>query len=200
MTVNQQHLSKVIMPVLRRVMPNVIANSIIGVQPMTGPTATIFAMSGRYSDLIKTIIYYDNHEYIFIKNEEYDTNGMITKNELHNITLHSTERPCRIEYLLGREYQVWYYNGKIFRQNGLPSRERYIIENNKRILDHANWTNEKGQDHRIDGPAMIRYSHHDYDPKYHWCLDGMSYIFNDWIKLNSYINDEEKVALILQYS
>ena len=30
-------LNKVILPVIRRVMPTVIANEIIGVQPMTGP-------------------------------------------------------------------------------------------------------------------------------------------------------------------
>ena len=30
-------LNKVILPVIRRVMPTVIANEIVGVQPMTGP-------------------------------------------------------------------------------------------------------------------------------------------------------------------
>lgn len=34
-------LNKVILPIIRRVMPNVIANELIGVQPMPGPTAQI---------------------------------------------------------------------------------------------------------------------------------------------------------------
>ena len=34
---NVATLNKVILPVIRRVMPTVIANEIIGVQPMTGP-------------------------------------------------------------------------------------------------------------------------------------------------------------------
>jgi len=43
-------LNKVILPVLRRVMPTVIANEIIGVQPMTGPVAQIHTLRVRYSD------------------------------------------------------------------------------------------------------------------------------------------------------
>lgn len=37
-------LNKVILPVIRRVMPTVIANEIVGVQPMTGPYAQIHTM------------------------------------------------------------------------------------------------------------------------------------------------------------
>ena len=43
---NIASLNKVILPILRRVLPNVIANEIVGVQPMQGPTAQI--MSLRY--------------------------------------------------------------------------------------------------------------------------------------------------------
>lgn len=35
---NIASLNKVILPVIRRVMPTVIANELVGVQPMTGPT------------------------------------------------------------------------------------------------------------------------------------------------------------------
>ena len=41
-------LNRVILPVIRRVMPTVIANEIVGVQPMTGPTGLIFAMKSRF--------------------------------------------------------------------------------------------------------------------------------------------------------
>lgn len=47
---NVATLNKVIMPVIRRVMPTVIANEIIGVQPMTGPVAQIHTLRLRYSD------------------------------------------------------------------------------------------------------------------------------------------------------
>jgi len=43
-------LNRVILPVIRRVMPTVIANEIIGVQPMTGPVAQIHTLRVRYSD------------------------------------------------------------------------------------------------------------------------------------------------------
>lgn len=45
-------LNKVIMPVIRRVMPTVIANEIIGVQPMTGPVAQIHTLRVRYADTV----------------------------------------------------------------------------------------------------------------------------------------------------
>lgn len=41
-------LGKVIMPILRRVMPSVIANDLVGVQPMSGPSAQIFTLKHRY--------------------------------------------------------------------------------------------------------------------------------------------------------
>jgi hypothetical protein len=37
-----------ILNLIRRVMPSVIANDIIGVQPMTGPVGQLFAMRARY--------------------------------------------------------------------------------------------------------------------------------------------------------
>lgn len=42
-------LNKVILPVIRRVMPTVIANEIIGVQPMTGPVGQISTLRVRYA-------------------------------------------------------------------------------------------------------------------------------------------------------
>lgn len=43
-------LNKVILPVIRRVMPTVIANEIVGVQPMTGPVGQIHTLRVRYAD------------------------------------------------------------------------------------------------------------------------------------------------------
>lgn len=43
-----QGLNKVILPILRRVMPQMVAQQIIGAQPMTGPSSSIFALRARY--------------------------------------------------------------------------------------------------------------------------------------------------------
>ncbi len=43
-------LNKVMLPLIRRVMPSVIANEIIGVQPMTGPVGQIHTLRVRYAD------------------------------------------------------------------------------------------------------------------------------------------------------
>jgi len=47
---NMATLNKVILPIIRRVMPTVIANEIIGVQPMTGPVGQIHTLRVRYAD------------------------------------------------------------------------------------------------------------------------------------------------------
>ena len=47
---NVATLNKVILPVIRRVMPTVIANEIVGVQPMTGPVGQIHTLRVRYAD------------------------------------------------------------------------------------------------------------------------------------------------------
>jgi hypothetical protein len=51
---NVATLNKVILPVIRRVMPTVIANEIIGVQPMTGPVGQIHTLRVRYADTYGT--------------------------------------------------------------------------------------------------------------------------------------------------
>jgi len=47
---NVATLNRVILPVIRRVMPTTIANEIVGVQPMTGPVAQIHTLRVRYAD------------------------------------------------------------------------------------------------------------------------------------------------------
>ena len=49
---NVATLNRVILPVIRRVMPTVIANEIVGVQPMTGPVAQIHTLRVRYADTV----------------------------------------------------------------------------------------------------------------------------------------------------
>ena len=47
---NVATLNRVILPVIRRVMPTVIANEIVGVQPMQGPVGQIHTLRVRYAD------------------------------------------------------------------------------------------------------------------------------------------------------
>ena len=51
---NVATLNRVILPVIRRVMPTVIANELVGVQPMTGPVGQIHTLRVRYSDTFDT--------------------------------------------------------------------------------------------------------------------------------------------------
>ena len=45
-------LNRVILPVIRRVMPTVIANELVGVQPMTGPVGQIHTLRVRYAETL----------------------------------------------------------------------------------------------------------------------------------------------------
>ncbi len=49
-------LNRVILPVIRRVMPTVIANELVGVQPMTGPVGQIHTLRVRYSDSYDNVV------------------------------------------------------------------------------------------------------------------------------------------------
>jgi len=48
-------LNRVILPVIRRVMPTVIANEIVGVQPMTGPVGQIHTLRVRYAETFDNV-------------------------------------------------------------------------------------------------------------------------------------------------
>ena len=47
---NVATLNKVILPVIRRVMPTVIANELVGVQPLSGPVGQIHTLRVRYAE------------------------------------------------------------------------------------------------------------------------------------------------------
>jgi len=48
-------LNRVILPVIRRVMPTVIANEIVGVQPLTGPVGQIHTLRVRYAEAFDNV-------------------------------------------------------------------------------------------------------------------------------------------------
>ena len=53
---NVATLNRVILPVIRRVMPTVIANELVGVQPMTGPVGQIHTLRVRYADSSNEVV------------------------------------------------------------------------------------------------------------------------------------------------
>jgi hypothetical protein len=53
---NVATLNKVILPVIRRVMPTVIANELVGVQPMTGPVGQIHTLRVRYAETFDSAV------------------------------------------------------------------------------------------------------------------------------------------------
>ena len=55
MTTTTAATGSVLLPIIRRVMPSIIANDIIGVSPMTGPTAGLFGLrNGWYGRVVFT--------------------------------------------------------------------------------------------------------------------------------------------------
>ena len=53
-------MTNVLLPLIRRVMPTIIANSIIGVSPMTGPPVSVFDMIGFSSPVEMTKVHYSH--------------------------------------------------------------------------------------------------------------------------------------------
>lgn len=54
----------VILPIIRRVMPSIIANDILGVQPMSGPVGNIFSMRGTWHG---TLVMQKHHFHHFLR-------------------------------------------------------------------------------------------------------------------------------------
>jgi len=68
----------VLISLIRRSMPNLVAYDLAGVQPMSGPTGLIFAMRSRYTSQSGTEAFFDEADTAFSgQNEGFDlTNGM----------------------------------------------------------------------------------------------------------------------------
>ena len=68
----------VLISLIRRSMPNLVAYDLAGVQPMSGPTGLIFAMRSKYKTQDGTETFFDEVDTAFSgQNEGFDlTNGM----------------------------------------------------------------------------------------------------------------------------
>lgn len=64
---NITSLNKVILPMIRRAMPNIIANSIIGVSPLTRPVSQVYTMKIRYASIKQKVALNKEHYKIFLR-------------------------------------------------------------------------------------------------------------------------------------
>ena len=76
---NQAGFDPVLISLVRRAMPNLIAYDIAGVQPMTGPTGLIFAMKSKYSTQAGTEALHDEADTTFSSTgtQEVDPSGLL---------------------------------------------------------------------------------------------------------------------------
>lgn len=65
-------MKKVLLPILKGLDPNVLAKDICSVQPMSGPTAQIFTMRTRYSDVFSGKTYTWQDHLATVNREYYD--------------------------------------------------------------------------------------------------------------------------------
>ena len=127
-------LNKVILPVIRRVMPTVIANELIGVQPMTGPVGQIHTLRVRYAETAAGAV----------AGEEALSPFKIANGYSGNATTARAEASSALEGAAGRRMNI-----QIVKQT---------VEAKTRKLS-ARWTFEAAQDaqamHGIDVEAEI---------------------------------------------
>jgi len=67
----------VLISLVRRAMPNLVAYDICGVQPMTGPTGLIFAMRSRYTDQSSAEAFYNEANTAFALDKDDHANSAI---------------------------------------------------------------------------------------------------------------------------
>lgn len=51
---------KILIPTIRKILPGMIAADIVGIQPMTGPSGSIFSMKNKYGLSAQEISSYDD--------------------------------------------------------------------------------------------------------------------------------------------
>jgi hypothetical protein len=127
-------LNKVILPVIRRVMPTVIANELVGVQPMTGPVGQIHTLRVRYAESFNTATAGDEALSPFAIANGYSGNAATERGEATSILEGQAGRKLNIQVL------------------------RQTVEAKTRKLS-ARWTFEAAQDaqamHGLDVEAEI---------------------------------------------
>jgi hypothetical protein len=116
-----------------------------------------------------------------MKTEMSEDAGGTKRWKTDNGAYHRTDGPA-IEYANGSEQ--WYVNGLRHRTDG-PACE--YADGSKTW-----WVN--GLLHRTDGPAIAMAMN-----DWWWYLNGEGHKFDQWLDANSYLTDDEKVMMKLQY-
>ena len=105
----------VLISLIRRSMPNLVAYDLAGVQPMSGPTGLIFAMRSRYSTMAGTETFYDEVDTTFSGNNASDGAtltrdfadlnagiGTVTQNGTNPAVLNPTATATSTDYNVGQ--------------------------------------------------------------------------------------------------
>ena len=105
----------VLISLIRRSMPNLVAYDLAGVQPMSGPTGLIFAMRSRYSTMAGTETFYDEVDTTFSGNNASDGAtlsrdfadlnagiGTVTQNGTNPSVLNPTATATSTDYNVGQ--------------------------------------------------------------------------------------------------
>lgn len=134
-------INKVMLPLIRRIMPSVIANEILGVQPMTGPVGQIHTLRVRYADTKAGITAGTEALGPFDIAKAYSGNERLNSD---NNPLPGADRTARLEGQAGNRMSI-----QILKET---------VEAKTRKLS-ARWTFESAQDanalHGIDVEAEI---------------------------------------------
>ena len=97
---NVATLNRVILPVIRRVMPTTIANELVGVQPMTGPVGQIHTLRVRYADSATGVTAGEEALSPFkIAHASYQLAGHLNQ--------HKTHKPCKALTSKLKSWQHW---------------------------------------------------------------------------------------------
>jgi len=83
---NLQGFDPILIGLVRRALPNLMAYDICGVQPMTGPTGLIFAMRTRYSAPNGAEAFYDEANTVFAGTTSVSANGNTVANAIASLS------------------------------------------------------------------------------------------------------------------
>jgi len=96
----------VLISLVRRSMPNLIAYDICGVQPMTGPTGLIFAMRSRYTGQAGTEAMFDEADASFSRSHPANTASQLAANATTGAAQTGTDPSDRSASVTGGGYNV----------------------------------------------------------------------------------------------
>jgi len=155
---NVKTFDPVLISLVRRSMPNLMAYDVCGVQPMTGPTGLIFAMRAKYASPTGTEAFYNEADTDFGGTSDAVAAGGSAADEgAHGGTDPLSGNATSVDYLHGRGMYTNQAEGKTPAQMAF-SIERVAVEAKTRALK-AEYSIELAQDlkavHGLDAEAEL---------------------------------------------